>query len=783
MGSIAPGSSDAQDAFAVLFQKTDDALAFLVPAGVGWQCQYVSRLASELLHLSVGSCLSPQAAMGHPLKDVVPPPGSPPERFEGPRMVAVGGDEIRISVQPCATGLLLKVEMPGPVPSVDVLRRLHVSLHSLYDGLWDWPNAAADPIWWSDALYRQLGYAPGSLRITASWMLQQIHPDDRDRLQAEAAAHMANKGMWQTSYRLRCASGDYRWFQVRALALINPNGTTRITSVMTDIHDQRQAEQELRFTKERLELALLSSEDLVWDFYDLPNRSLWLPDRFASLLELPEYTATPTTFDELCRFIHPDDLVVARGAVECLDVGDDISTAEFRLRHGNGWRWFVARGKGIKDADGVVRRALGTLRDVHDTKLRLLDTAQTAERLEQRVLQRSQELEEVNSALREALKREATSTRELSLNERRLRMLADASSSIIWSADKTGRFSEPQVSWQAYTGQPEKDAAGLGWHRMIHEDDVEFFRAEWQECLREVKPYNGECRVWCQEQRRYRYFAIRALPLVRGEANVLEWVGSMTDVQAQKEHEKQLRAYARELQVRNEYLQEFAYAASHDLREPLRKIQAYSNLIQDEYAASLPDDGSTYLVNVQRAAARMEKLIDDLLQYSRASTASFEPEQVDLQQVLRDVCEVLEFAIHESAAQVRIHELPSVPGQPTLLHQLFQNLISNALKYHQPSVAPKIEVAARTEVEPPEPGGSPRAWHVIVVRDNGIGFDPKHADRIFRPFRRLHTRVEYEGTGIGLAICRRIVERHRGRIEAFGRPGEGASFTIHLPAF
>jgi len=693
----------------------------------------------------------------------------------------VGRQHFQLHLQSCPEGVLVKATTHQQGLTIDQ-QRVVLAMDSLYEGLWDWPDVSEEEMWWSDRYYGLLGYEPSALPPTAETIRSLVHPEDRARIRAFVVQHIEEGGSSSCDYRILTKDRGYRWFRARASVMRNEDGSTRVIGTISDIHEQYVMEQELRLTKERLELALDASNDTVWDYYDLNRDRLWLSDHICELLQIP-LDQKPRSHDDLFKYIHPDDLDLARNCLEELFASGQDLAFECRLQCGDQWRWVSCVGRVVRDAHGHVSRAIGTISDIHNLKASQLQVEQTNERLEQRVQHRTQELEDVNSALREALKREAASSRELALNERRLRMLTDAVSSIIWTTDKAGNFVEPQPSWQNYTGQSETDAAGKGWHRMIHEDDAEHFLREWKESLSEVKAFASECRIWCNDTRRYRYFAVKALPLLRGEANVLEWVGSMTDVQAQKEHEKQLHNYARELQARNEYLQEFAYAASHDLREPLRKIQAYSNLFNEEFGEELPEEGTIYLENMQRAAGRMEKLIDDLLQYSRASTASFEPEQVDLQEILSEVCEVLEFTIRESEASIEIAELPSVPGQPTLLRQLFQNLISNALKYRRNEVRPQIEVSARTEVEPPEPGGSPKAWHVVSIRDNGIGFDPKHAERIFKPFRRLHTRQQYEGTGIGLAICRRIVERHRGRIEASGKPNAGSTFTIYLPAF
>ena len=233
-----------------------------------------------------------------------------------------------------------------------------------------------------------------------------------------------------------------------------------------------------------------------------------------------------------------------------------------------------------------------------------------------------------------------------------------------------------------------------------------------------------------------------------------------------------LQAATNELERSNRELQDFASIASHDLQEPLRKIRAFGDRLATGHTAALGETGRDYLERMTAAAARMQALIDGLLDYSRVATQSQAVEQVSLQNVVADVLLDLEQRIADTQGAVKVvGSLPAVDADPMQLRQLVQNLIGNALKYRRPDVPPEVRVSC---VE------SSLAW-TIDVTDNGIGFSQDQADRIFAPFQRLHGRGEFEGTGMGLAICRRIVERHGGTIAAHGRPGEGARFVVTLP--
>jgi signal transduction histidine kinase len=238
-----------------------------------------------------------------------------------------------------------------------------------------------------------------------------------------------------------------------------------------------------------------------------------------------------------------------------------------------------------------------------------------------------------------------------------------------------------------------------------------------------------------------------------------------------------------ELLRSNQDLEKFAYVASHDLQEPLRKIQAFGDRLKQKAGDSLDATGRDYVDRMQSSAARMRTLITDLLTFSRVSTQGRAFAEVDLAEIVQGVVSDLETRLDACDGQIDVGPLPRLFADPTQMRQLFQNLLSNALKFRKPDVRPVVSIRATSAsdltslaVPPPPTTG----WR-ITVTDNGIGFDPVYAERIFELFQRLHGRGEYEGTGIGLAVCRKIVERHGGRIVAHGRPDEGSQFVIDLP--
>lgn len=231
------------------------------------------------------------------------------------------------------------------------------------------------------------------------------------------------------------------------------------------------------------------------------------------------------------------------------------------------------------------------------------------------------------------------------------------------------------------------------------------------------------------------------------------------------------RLHAQKLEQSNSDLEQFAFLASHDLQEPLRKIQAFGDLLRMEAGDDLSETAQDYLERMGKAAGRMRDLINALLEYSRAMRSQVPLSKVDLGSLVNEVLGDLEARIAEDNASVEVGPLPVVKANPMQMRQLFQNLISNGLKYHRPDTPPEVSISSHCEDE---------VCH-IEVADNGIGMEEQYLDKIFAPFQRLHGRSEYEGTGIGLAVCRVIAERHGGSISVRSTPGSGSTFVVTLP--
>ncbi|MBV9895064.1 MAG: PAS domain S-box protein [Chloroflexi bacterium] len=242
------------------------------------------------------------------------------------------------------------------------------------------------------------------------------------------------------------------------------------------------------------------------------------------------------------------------------------------------------------------------------------------------------------------------------------------------------------------------------------------------------------------------------------------------DITARKTSEERLRAIAADLERSNHELEQFAYVASHDLQEPLRMVASYTQLLSRRYRGKLDQDADEFIGFAVDGARRMQELINDLLAYSRVGSRPLELQSVDTGLVVDRVVGDLGAAIEETGATVAHEELPTIEADRGQLQQLFQNLIANGIKFHKPEVAPLVHISAKPHID---------GW-TFAVSDNGIGIEPQYLERIFVLFQRLHSRAEYPGTGIGLAICKKIVERHGGAIRVESEPGRGTTFEFTL---
>jgi PAS domain S-box-containing protein len=427
-------------------------------------------------------------------------------------------------------------------------------------------------------------------------------------------------------------------------------------------------------------------------------------------------------------------------------------------------------GKGLKGAIALLRDVTERKKQERERQRILLELQSKTEELalqsealleardnlQLRVAERTAELLTANETLR--------STQEF------LSKLLDNAPALVYVTNVQGRIKMVNRAWEEFTGFKRLDAIDTPLESIFSPDTARRFRQMNEQIIEAESPLAQVEAIRIRKAQRY--FHTVKFPLY-DSAGMIEAIGGISvDVTEEMNAQQDLHAYTAKLEKINEELQEFAFVASHDLQEPLRKIQSFSTRLRSKWELLLGEEGCDYLSRVESAARRMSTLLSALLGYSRVATRATPFTPTDLSKVADDVLSDLELLVEDSGARVLVEQLPIIDADSDQMRQLLQNLLANAMKYRKSGVNPVVRVHGTVQE------GTAR----IHVEDNGIGFDEKYQDRIFKPFQRLHGRSsEYEGIGMGLAICRKIVERHGGGIAVHSTPGEGSTFMITLP--
>jgi PAS domain S-box-containing protein len=564
-----------------------------------------------------------------------------------------------------------------------------------------------------------------------------------------------------------------------------------------EIQQRQRYEEALRQSEERFQLIARATNDAVWD-WDLITNKVWWNEGIQTLFGYaPKVVGSNATwwYDQ----IHPEDREqVVSGIQAAIARGEKFWINEYRYSRADGsYAYVLDRGYVIQDSQGRPVRMLGGMTDITERKQLEESLRYTAEEL-QRQYGRSQLFAEVTLKIRQSLKLEeilqaaVTEVQKILQADRVLiyRLWLDGTGSSVaetvlpgWSAVLGQKFPEevfPEDYRQLYSQGRICRIADVEKEETVSPCLVEFVE-QFQVKAKLVVPIIIKEELWglliahqCTSPRNWTDFETELLRQLADQIGI-----ALTQAQLLEQEMRQRQELARS----NAELQQFASIASHDLQEPLRKIQAFGNRLQEKYGEVLSEQGRDYIERMQNAAQRMQTLIDDLLVFSRITTKAQPFVPVSLAGVTREVLSDLEVLIQQTGGCVEVDELPTIDADPLQMRQLLQNLIGNALKFYRENELPFVRIYSQIigqERESAENSVS-AALCQITVEDNGIGFDQKYRDRIFQVFQRLHGRSEYKGTGMGLAICRKIAERHGGSITTESMPGQGAKFIVTLP--
>ena len=512
----------------------------------------------------------------------------------------------------------------------------------------------------------------------------------------------------------------------------------------------------LRESEERLRFALETSHTGAWDL-DLVDHTAFRSlehDRIFGYAELlPKWT-----YEMFLEHVLPEDRAMVDGKFRrAMETRGDWNF-ECRIRRTDGQvRWIWGAGRHRLDAAGAARHMTGIVQDITERKLAEEALKKAHAELEIRVEER---------------------TAELHAASRYARSLLEASLDPLVTISPEGKVTDVNQATELVTGVSREQLIGTDFARYFTEPQKA--EAGYQKVLAkgQVRDYPLTIRHTSGRTTEVLYHAT----VYRNEAGAVQGVfAAARDITEHKRAEAELARYrdhleelvkqrTAELARSNEDLEQFAYVASHDLQEPLRAVGGYVKLLQHRFPEKLDAKAREYIAGAADGAERMQRLIADLLAFSRVGTRGVAFAPADLNALLHDALNNLQTSIKEAGAKVTSDPLPSLPVDATQIRQLFQNLIGNAIKFHS-DLTPVIHVGARREED---------HW-LFWVRDNGIGIEPQYAGRIFQIFQRLHSRKHYPGTGIGLAICKKIVERHGGEIRVESEPEQGSTFYFSIP--
>lgn len=536
------------------------------------------------------------------------------------------------------------------------------------------------------------------------------------------------------TYRMNHSRMGERWSRTRTRGVIQADGSVRVYGVSEDITDAKHAEAQQAEREERFRMLLEFATGLNYFITD-PERSTWfyMSKTSASFLGLnqDQLGSDKKLVNHLIQRVLPEDRPIFLGRVDRERSGELVDIT-YRVNHAFlGLRWVRTRTRGLPQADGSVR-VYGVSEDITDAR-----------------------------QIQEALQR----------GEEQFRTIVEAAPNGIVLVDEQGIIRQVNAQLERDTGYRRHELLGQPVELLVPAHLAEVHPAHRHQYVKspQDRPMGLGRELHVRHKKGGEFAAEIALsPIHTPDGNMT--MATVVDVSARKEAERNLQLAIAKLSRSNEELEQFAYATSHDLQEPLRAISGCLQIIDRRYRGKLDAEADELIGHVVSGAGRMKGLIDDMLSYSRVSHVEIQLVNVKLELVLQTVLSNLREAIAESGAVITHEPLPSLRVDPTQMTVLVQNLISNALKFRG-RASPKIHISAKHE----------RNGWKIGVHDNGIGIAPEFHDRIFGMFKRLHSREEFEGSGIGLALCKKIVERHGGRIWVESVLKQGSTFFVAFP--
>lgn len=559
------------------------------------------------------------------------------------------------------------------------------------------------------------------------------HPDDLDSdIQQAERLYRGEISSYELEKRYIQKNKGIIWVKLTC-SLLHESDTTVGLAVVQDISRQKQTEQAYQESQQQLTAALNASKTGIFRWNIQENTMRW-DDNLSSVFGRPDGTAVQWFYDFIA-LVHPDD----QASVLSRCHASEQSATDFEMEYRTIWpdnsiHWIYSKGTTFLDQENCPSYMVGACVDITERKQAEL-----------------------------ALKR----------SEEHFRFVTNAAPVMLWLTDENNNTTFINRTWLEFTGQTADEILGYGWLDKVHPDDREPVCKEFIQFCNCRGPLELEYRL----QRKdgvYRHMLDAGAPLVNENGEFIGYIGYVLDITRRKEIEQALAKVSQKLSQSNYDLEQFASIASHDLQAPLRKIETFSATIHENVKDTADEETLDLLDRMNHSVNTMQTLVRDLLSLSRISQEHSVFVPVDLNNVFTQALSNLSNEIERTGAIIEAVPLCVVLGDVSQLTQLFQNLLENALKYQPEGQRPVVTIQSVFMGDDCQ----------IIFQDNGIGFKQENVKRIFQPFIRLHGKTgPYKGTGIGLAICQRIVERHRGAIDAHSEPGHGASFMVTLPVY
>ncbi len=663
-------------------------------------------------------------------------------------------------------------------------------VNSIQGVVWESNPATGEFTFVSQQAERLLGYPIESWLLEPDFWADRLHPDDRERVLRQREQALVVGRSFAEEFRMITAAGEVVWLRNNVSVLRREDGEVSAQGVMVNITELKMIEHALREEKRALEtlhhigtslVAELDLEKLVRDVTEAGKQVTGA--QFAAFsykrlngLDNGEFTlyasgAPQETFQRLPRPEHDPATPPAEAEREVIRIADLLQNQRVARPGTESARRPASLPVRSYLAVPVISRSgemLGGLLFGH---------------MEPGIFtERAQHLVASIAAEAAIALDNARLYHSMTKSEAHFRELAEAMPQIVWTAGPQGQFEYFNQRWFDYIGQPEGEGVG-DWTAYLDPQHNADCLESWQTALKTSQPLQLECRLGSRNPGEYRWHLIRAVPIKDAEGRITRWFGTCTDIEDQKRAEQEVRhlnaALERrvlertaQLEASNRELEAFSYSVSHDLRAPLRSIDAFSQLVREDYGGKLDAQGHQYLNLVSEASRQMARLIDDLLHLSRVTRTELRRQPVSLSDLATEIITVFRQLEPKRQVEVTIALDLTVSGDARLLRIVLDNLLNNAWKFTGKQPEPRIELGSETK----------DGQTVFFVRDNGAGFDMTYAGKLFGAFQRLHSVQEFPGHGIGLATVQRIISRHGGRIWAESAPGQGATFYFTLPS-